>query len=262
MESSRVINLKDVTFLIRVRVDSMDRLENLLMVIDFITRHFDTNVHILETGSHDNHVLRKLFTSKQVQIDFIEDYDPVYHYTKHMNTMVKACHTPFVAVWEADIIIPPGQIMQSVLWLRRREADFVSPYKDKALDTTRIIRELYFNTKEVKILQENKGKMIELYSPNPVGGGFLANKDAYIHAGMENEKFYGWGREDGERINRWQILGYSYKRVPGPLFHLTHNRGLNSRFHSPKQEYIKSSEVFRLYAMSKEEMKAEIETWQ
>lgn len=78
---------------------------------------------------------------------------------------------------------------------------------------------------------------------------------------MENEKFYGWGRENGERINRWKILEYRYVRVPGPFFHLTHERGLNSRFHSSKQDDIKASEVFRLYAMSKEEMINEIKKW-
>lgn len=80
--------------------------------------------------------------------------------------------------------------------------------------------------------------MIEMYSPNPVGGGFLAKRKAYMEAGMENERFYGWGREDGERINRWKILKYRYVRVPGPLFHLTPERGLNSRFHSSKQDSI------------------------
>lgn len=103
--------------------------------------------------------------------------------------------------------------------------------------------------------------MIELYAPNPVGGGFFAQKESYIEAGMENEKFYGWGREDGERINRWKKLGYRYERINGPLFHLTHERGVNSRFHSPNQDNIKSSEIFRFYGMSRQEMIHEIKSW-
>jgi hypothetical protein len=82
-----------------------------------------------------------------------------------------------------------------------------------------------------------------------------------LKQGWKTKNFYGWGREDGERINRWKILGYRYERVNGPLFHLTHERGINSRFHSSKQDDIKASEVLRLYAMSKEEMIKEIKKW-
>lgn len=261
MESHEpTIDCKDVTFLIRIRVDSMDRLENLLMVVDFIRSYFDSYIHVMETAKYNNHILEKLL-QEEVTFTFAEDYDSIYHYTKYMNQMVKNCDTPFIAVWEADVVVPIEQMAQSINLLRKDEADFVSPYKEKAFDTTRILRELYFKTQDINLLQENKGKMIEMYSPNPVGGGFLANREKYIEAGMENEKFYGWGREDGERINRWKILGYRYKRVNGPLFHLTHERGINSRFHSSKQDDIKASEVFRLYAMSKEEMLNEINQW-
>ncbi len=145
--------------------------------------------------------------------------------------------------------------------LRNQEADFVSPYQDKALDTTLIVRELYFKTLDFSVLQDNCDNMIELYASYPVGGGLFAQKESYIEAGMEIEKFYGWGREDGERINRWKKLGYRYERIHGPLFHLTHERDVNSRFHSPTQDNIKSSEVFRIYGMSKQEMIQEIKTW-
>lgn len=261
MESHETkLNFKDVTFLIRIRVDSMDRLENLLMVVDYIRSHFDTHIHVMETATYKNHILENLL-HEETTSTFEEDYDPIYHYTKYMNMMVKNCDTKFIAVWEADVIIPVEQMAQSINLLRKDKADFVSPYKEKAFDTTHILRELYFRTQDISTLQENKGKMIEMYSPNPVGGGFLANRNTYIEAGMENERFYGWGREDGERINRWKILGYRYKRINGPLFHLTHERGINSQFHSSKQDDIKASEVFRLYAMSKEEMLDEIKKW-
>ncbi len=254
------INLNDVTFLFRLKLDSMDRLENLLMVIEFIDKHFDTNIQVMETAPFDNHILKKLLP-KHISINVIEDYDPIYHYTKYMNRMVKNCQTPIVAVWEADVIVPIEQITASVDWIRQEKADFVSPYKEKALDTTRILREIFFKTRDIDILHDNHGKMIELYSPNPVGGGFFADREAYIQAGKENEAFYGWGREDGERIIRWKILGYKYKRVSGPLFHLSHDRGINSRFHSPRQDDMKTSEVFRIYAMSKNELNDEIKGW-
>lgn len=254
------LDLKDVTFLIPVRLDSTVRIENLLMVIDFLNSNFNTNINILEASSYCNNILQKLL-HENIIYDFIEDYDPIFHRTKYINKMVKNCKSPFVAVWDADVIVPIEQIITSVRWLRTSHADFVSPYKNKFLDTTYILRELYIKTKDLELLHKNKKKMTAMYTPNPVGGVFFVNRNMYIKSGMENEFFYGWGREDGDRINRWVILGFDYKRVEGPLFHLTHERGINSTFHSPEQDNIKYAEIIRILAMSKGELTTEIETW-
>ena len=85
--------------------------------------------------------------------------------------------------------------------------------------------------------------MKEMYSPNPVGGAFLANLKTYKKSGLENENFYGWGLEDGERVARWGNLNYKIHRVTGPLFHLSHGRGVNSTFHNDDQHFIKSKEI-------------------
>jgi len=254
------LDLTDVTFLIPVRLDSTTRIENLLMVLDFLHYNFNTNIHILEASSYCNNILLKLLHEK-ISYDFVEDYDPIFHRTKYINLMVKDCNSPFVAVWDADVIVPIEQIITSVQWLRKKNTDFVSPYKNKFLDTTYILRELYLKTRDIQMLLRNENKMTAMYTPNPVGGVFFVNRTKYIKAGMENEYFYGWGREDGDRINRWVILGFIYKRVDGPLFHFTHDRGINSSFHSPEQDNIKYAEIIRILAMSKRELTTEIEAW-
>jgi hypothetical protein len=103
--------------------------------------------------------------------------------------------------------------------------------------------------------------MTPLYFPDPVGGGFFANRNQYIESGIENLSFYGWGRQDGERVNRWQILNYRVKRIKGPIYHLSHGRGINSKFHSEMQRQIKKNELERLAMMSKDEMEKEIGSW-
>lgn len=256
------INLDDVTFLIPVRFDSLVRLENLIAVIDFLTTHFDTHIQILEAADYNNHLLERLLQQKQnVSIRFIEDHDPVFHRTRYINFLVKNCQTPLLAVWDTDVIVPPIQIVQSAEYLRKQEAHFVYPYEEKFLETSIILRELFLKTRNLNLLMNNMGKMTELYLPNPVGGGFFANRSAYMDSGIENYHFYGWGREDGDRLNRWEIMGYQHKRVSGPLFHLTHERGLNSKFHTDEQNQIKMSEIQRIAAMSKDELKEEVKSW-
>lgn len=254
------INLSDVTFLIPVRLDSIIRLENLLMVTDFLTANFNTNIHILEASGYNNYLLEKLVPNS-IPITFIIDHDPIFYRTRYINLMVKNSHTPFLAIWDADVIISTAQIIESVDLLRKKNLNFVIPYKNKALETSFIIRERYLETKDLNLFLENTGKMKELYPPNPVGGAFFVERTAYINSGIENEYFYGWGREDGDRVNRWNILDYKYERVSGPLFHLTHERGKNSRFHTDEQDQIKMSEIYRIGAMSKEELEDELKLW-
>ncbi|MFO8029777.1 MAG: galactosyltransferase-related protein [Cyclonatronaceae bacterium] len=255
------LSLKELTIYIRVKIDSVDRLENLQMVTKFICDHLESNVQVIETGCYDNGILNKILPD-QVEVTFIEDYDTVYHYTRHFNTKARFCKTSFLALWDADVIVPIQQIHKAFDLLQRKEADFVIPYMNQALDTSPILREIYYKTRDINVLMNNMGKMREMYMPNPVGGCFICNSNLFIKAGMENEKFYGWGREDGERVNRWEVLGYRLKRVLGPLFHLTHERKENSWFHSSDQDSIKLNEIYRIHSMSKEELLSEINTWE
>jgi predicted glycosyltransferase involved in capsule biosynthesis len=254
------IDIKDTTFLIPVRMDSITRLENISLVTHFLLTHFDTNIKILEAAPYNNQLLGKLLPAC-VSVTFVEDWDPIFHRTNYINRMVKACSTPYLAVWDSDVLISSSQITKSVKLLRSNKADFIYPYEKDFLDVTPILRELFVRTQNLDILKKHAGKMKKMYLPEPVGGAFFANRTAYMESGMENETFYGWGREDGDRINRWKILGYVYKRIQGPLFHLTHDRGNNSSFHSPQQPIIKHAEIMRIAAMTKKELTAEINTW-
>jgi predicted glycosyltransferase involved in capsule biosynthesis len=257
---SEKIDIKDTTFLIPVRVDSVTRLENISLVIHFLLTHFDTNIKILEAAPYNNQLLDKLLPVC-ISLTFVEDWDPIFHRTNYINRLVRACNTPYLAVWDADVLISSSQITKSVKLLRSNQADFVYPYEKNFLDVTPILRELFVRTQNLEILKKHTGKMKKMYLPEPVGGAFFANRATYMESGMENESFYGWGREDGDRINRWKILEYSYKRISGPAFHLTHERGNNSTFHSRQQPIIKHSEIMRINAMSKKELKDEIRTW-
>jgi len=215
----------------------------MLLVTNYITSSFKTSTSVIESAAYDNGLLKKLL-GETVSHTFQEDCDPILFRTYYLNKMIKAANTPFVAVWDADVIAPVIQVYDAIKLLRNNQADIVYPY-ERFLDTTPILRKLFIQAKGIEILERNVNKMKDMYSPNPVGGAFLANTKSYIDSGCENESFYGWGMEDGERLYRWESLGYKIKRVPGPLFHLSHPRGPNSAFHDADQQIIKRKEVMR-----------------
>jgi len=235
-------NLEDVTFLFLVRLDSIDRLENTLAATRFLSVNFNTNIYVSEYSSYNNGLLEKLL-DKTTRYTFQEDHDPILYRTRFLNQMTQKVETPFVAVWDTDVIVPAGQVMKAVELLSNGEADFVYPYETYFLESSPVLRKLYLREGKIEILEQNRKKMKELYLPNPVGGTFLAKLKAYKDAGLENENFYGWGLEDGDRYYRWLNLGYTIKRIPGPLFHLSHGRGINSTYHNPDQQMFKRKEV-------------------
>jgi predicted glycosyltransferase involved in capsule biosynthesis len=247
------LNIKDLTFLIPIRIDSIIRLENILMSIRYLLHNFDTNIMVLEASNYDNGILRKLL-DKRVQYIFVEDKDPVFYRTKYLNIMTLKSATPFVGIWDADVIIPKEQIIDSILKLREGY-EIAYPYDGHFYDTSDIIREFYLRRKRINIFMKNKDKMSMIYGNEMKGGAMFVNKQDYIQAGMENEKFYGWGPEDWERHARWQILNYKIHCSKGCLFHLTHARGNNSTFRSKNQLVSSNRELFITNGSSKTEIK-------
>jgi predicted glycosyltransferase involved in capsule biosynthesis len=246
-------DLTDVTFMIPVRMDAVVRLENLLMAIESLLCCFDCKIYVLEASSFNNGFIEKLI-DKDVKYTFVEDKDPVFYRTRYLNIMARTVDTDILAIWDADVIIPAGQIVEAVNKIRAMETDFCFPYDGRFLDTSRIIREYFFQKRNIDILTDNASKMKLIYGDKSPGGAVLGRTKDYRKAGMENENFYGWGPEDYERVARWKGLGYRIDRVQGQLFHLTHSRGINSTYRSPEQAVNTSSELLTTRMSSEQEL--------
>lgn len=228
------IDFKDITFLIPIRVDSIIRIENLLATIRFVRSHFLTNIIVLEADKFNNGVLKRLLP-KDVEYLFVKDNDPIFYRTHFLNMMTKISKTEFIAIWDADVIVPKQQLLDSMEKLRSYSYDIALPYDGSFLEVTSCIRECYIETPNIRILSSNKNKMYPPYGLDMFGGAILVNKKKYIDIGMENELFYGWGPEDQERIERMKRNGLLIYRSKGVLYHLTHPRNHNGAFNSELQ---------------------------
>jgi hypothetical protein len=244
------INFKDVTFLIPVRIDCPERMENLQLTVQFILTWFNTHIMILEADDRE-----QIHISDGITKLFVKDQDPVFHRTRYLNQMTKSVLTPFLAVWDADVIGIPAQIEGGLTLLREKKADMVFPYNKYFYAVPEFIKQLYINKKcQPEFLDKTKEYMHHMHGDWSVGGAFIVNRVSYIEAGMENEHFYGWGPEDSERYVRWDTLGYSISRIEGPLFHLSHPRGFTSRFASDHIEARNRKEFLKVCSMSKKKL--------
>lgn len=253
-------SLNDFTFILLVRIDSIQRIENTLTVVKYLNKYFTTHINVLECDRRENGILKQLL-GKKISYSFKEDYDPILYRTKWLNYMLDSVNTEFVAVWDVDIIVPVSQILQSVTELRSGRCDFMYPYKKNFLDTSEVIKEQFFQSLNTKVLERNMKYMKCLYLPDPAGGAFFCKMSSYRESGFENESFYGWGLEDGERYTRWKRMGYVVTKVNAPIYHLTHPRGINSSDHSNYQEQniLKIRELIKAYYITSEKKGIEYE---
>jgi len=251
------MNIKDMTFMIPVRFDSVERLENLILSVQSLLKCFDTHIMVLEAAKYSNGIIRKMLGNK-IEYIFYEDKDDVFYKTKYLNIMTQRACTPFVGIWDADVIIPKEQIVESIEKLRQG-VDIAYPYDGHFYDTSFVIRELYAKNRSIQFLKRNKDKMGLIYGDQMIGGAVFVNREVFIKAGMMNEKFYGWGPEDCELYERLLILGLNIHRSEGPLFHLTHSRGSNSFFRSPEQNNNANRERMITMLSSRTELLRDIE---
>ena len=157
-------DITDMAILMIVKFDSIDRLENTLVVIDYILENFKTNLYVWEIGTFNNGIFRRVM-DKKIHYEFHQDYDPILHRTKYINQMVKKTKEEYVAIWDVDIIVPAEQISQAVNMLRNG-ADFVYPYERYFYDTSFAIRNAFYRTRDISLLDSYKPFMNEMYSPN------------------------------------------------------------------------------------------------
>lgn len=246
------INLQDVTFLILVRLDSIERMENILVVTSQLCKHFETNITVLEASKYCNGILKKAL-NRRVNYYFVRDNDPVLYKTFYFNKMALEVKTPYMAIWDTDIAVDKKAVVDAIKILRGH-ADVVYPYDGCCYNVSSIIRDLYLIRNDIRILYRNKNKMEILHNRALVGGAVFVRTDKYKCCGMENEKHYGWGNDDFDRYYRFVNLGMNIHRNENPLFHLYHPRLKNSDYRSILHNQNTKRELAKTENSSRDEL--------
>jgi hypothetical protein len=223
------MDLSDITFLILVRLYTIQRLENILILIKQLRKYFKTNIYVREAAHYKNNIL-SLMLYRDIKYEYVEDKDSVLYRTKHINQMVDSTHTPYIAIWDTDIVVDKSTIIDCINQLRSKAYDVAYPYDGQCYDVSSLIKPLYFSNRDIRFLFRHKEKMESLSLHWQVGGAVLLNREKYVLAGGENEKYYGWSNDDYDRFYRFNTMEYTIYKANKPLFHLSHPRKNNSSF--------------------------------
>ena len=254
-----MINLRDVTFMIPLKMESEDRKKVITLVIDYVLKHLDTKIIICEEGASPvfSQLIKREWYPKLTYI-FRKNEKELFHKTKNLNLMVRKATTPIVVSLDSDVVFYPHQYQHAAQLIRGNIVDFCYPFNQPNHNIPTAFQTKFGMTLNLVALEP----LLKFEHPSPPPGGcFFMNKEKFIKAGMENENFISWGPEDVERRDRLAKLGYRVASCDGKLFHLEHSRTFNSDTSNP---LFKNNEMEyqKIINMSQDQLKQYIGTWQ
>ena len=235
-----MIDLKNTTFIIPVRIDSMDRIKNCMVSISYLLKNFNTRVIVKEVDDikkFEYSVLPKIKNyvgarnMKKLDYVFEQSDDPVFYRMQIINEMLAMCTSDVVANYDADVLLSKTTIKEAVSKIVSGEADVVYPYGfpnyQIKLTLTEEEAERFIESRFDFSLLINNPRTLTGES-SYAGHVQFFNRKVYVEGGMENENFKGSAPEDWERLHRFTVLGYNVTRIDHHVYHIEHFRGNNS----------------------------------
>ena len=234
-----MIDLKSCTFIIPVRIESEDRIRNIITVLCYLLDNFDAKVILKEVDQEpifEEELLPQITeyvgdSIKNLTHVFEQSDDPVFYRMQILNEMIDMADTPVIANYDGDVLFKSETYVNSVK-MAEDGYDIVYPYgfgeyQKQVFADDELVSEFLSNDCDFSIL-DSKSKMYDAQ----YGHVQFLNRKSYIEAGMENENFRGSSPEDKERHYRFEKMGYKIGRIDDQVYHLEHSRGRNSWPHS------------------------------
>ena len=259
--------LKDTTFIIPLRIESEDRMRNIITTLYYLLDQTKAYIIIKEVDTEpvfndpDGPVItmfrdsffacgywetkiigegKTIENGNRITYMFEQSDDEVFHRTKILNDMLMEVKTPITVNYDCDVIFPLTSYVEAERLVRDRIYDVVYPYGKGdwqwrvgaqggyAPATDDIVSSWINADFNLKLLEMFGYK----YDANVGFAQFFRTED-YIKGGMENEGFIAYGYEDDERSYRFETMGYKVGRVTDFVYHLEHSRTPNSWFTNP-----------------------------
>ena len=254
-----MIDLSNATFIIPIRIESDDRLRNVITTTSYLLENFDTNIIIKEVDKTSRFVSDALPVLKnilsvpvKVKHIFEESDAPLFHRQRVLNEMIHEADTDIVVNYDCDAILPIDSMKKAYDMIMDGDYDVVYPYgwgnyQYQVKPSDDVVSDFLENY-EYAILKSNS-KIYDAQS----GWVQFFKRSVYIEGGMENENFKAYAPEDKERLYRYQKLGYNVGRISNFIYHLEHARGENSWFTNPHMQ--SNNDLWeRIQRMSKEQL--------
>jgi predicted glycosyltransferase involved in capsule biosynthesis len=228
-------------FLMPCRIESEDRLKNIITTVSFLLQNFpESNVIVKEVDSHSNFKFRAIpeirkyaDTTNLIHI-YEESDEKAFHKTRILNDLLIESKSEIVFNHDVDMILPIQSYHLAYAALMEDQCDAIYPFGcgiyQLAVDYPMNVYEEFLNSKfNYDILNSNSRN-----ASSTIGWGQMIKRQVEINIGMWNENFISWGAEDCEFYYRLNLFNYRVGRVNDVVYHLEHGRTFNSHYNNPK----------------------------
>ena len=128
-------DLKDCTFIIPIRIESNDRLRNIITVLCYLNSAFDTNIIVKEVDTDskfDKQALPQIteYCGDVSNINYIfeQSDDPLFLREKILNEMLVLTKTKVIVNYDCDMILPIDTYLESYRRIMEDKSDMIYPY--------------------------------------------------------------------------------------------------------------------------------------
>tara|TARA_Y100000768_G_scaffold307725_1_gene241820 strand:+ start:132 stop:1001 length:870 start_codon:yes stop_codon:yes gene_type:complete len=247
-------NLAKCTFIIPLRIETADRMRNIITTLIYLTRNFACRIIVKEVDKESVY-LRDVKPLLEQALEpemlncithiFEESDDFTFHRTKILNDMLWMVKTPVVANYDSDIILPVDSYINATNMILK---GWVHPDREGG-EPVKVVYPYGYGQYQYQchIADEhatafvNSGFNFESFNGRmrhwDAKYGFCQffDTETYKKLGGENENFIAYGYEDDERHMRFNLLS-SVARLSENVYHLEHGRTKNSWFNNPHCE--------------------------
>jgi predicted glycosyltransferase involved in capsule biosynthesis len=244
-------DLTKTTFIIPLRIETADRMRNIITILIYLTRNFDTKIIVKEVDESSVYEREVLPVLKQalepewlecIHHIFEKSEEFTFHRTKILNDMLWMVDTPVVVNYDSDILLPLESYINATNMIAK---GWVHPDVENGKPVKVIYPygcgnyqfQCHVGDNEVTNFI-NSGFNYEYFNGHmrqwDAKYGFCQffDTEEYKKLGGENENFVAYGYEDDERHFRFNLLS-SVARIDDYVYHLEHGRTKNSWFNNP-----------------------------
>lgn len=255
--------MKDLSFIIPIRVDTDDRIDNCLTVLRFVQMHFPRSEVLLMEQDSEIRTERILEAFPAVRRNF--ELNPGrFSKSRAVNSGIALSVRALICMCDTDILLHPDAIRRAAAICRMHRGRVVIPHNRIFLDVSGAMKDEISRS-----LDMEKYGRVRRFSDAPVrtdvasrdcnGGIFLAGKELLQLTGGLNKKMISYGWEDTEFIRRLDKLGnYTFMLPEFNLVHLDHRRGSDSQINEMFD--INRAEFEKINAMSRSQLQLYVET--
>ena len=231
-EDGSKMELPHCTYLIPLRVETPDRLRNIITVLLYFIKNIKAPVIVKEFVTHV----------------FEQSDEFVFHRTRLINDMIMMADTPLVCNYDCDVLLPFQTHFYANTFLLKGYRPPTAP-PDSPLQPVKVVYPYGYGMFQQQVFADDNTVSNFINSnfnfhafdgklrPYDAKFGFCQffNREEYIRLGMENENFISYGYEDDERYHRFNMCS-DVVRINDTIFHLEHKRSENSWFTNPHIE--------------------------